>query len=104
MSTKHRADSFLKNASVGPDNIFLGVNNLPKVPASLQDERYSIGHAFEERPDLLAHKLYGNSRLWWVFALRNPDELKDPIRDFKSGLSIFVPSKESVTNYIAPRS
>ena len=90
MSTKHRSDSFLKNAEVGSDNIFLGVNNLPKVSASINDQEYKVGHA--------------NSRLWWVFALRNPDELKDPIRDFKSGLTIFVPSKESVSNYIAPRS
>lgn len=104
MSAKHRNDSFLKSAEVGSDNIFLGVNNLPKVSASVNDQEYKVGHAFEERPDLLAFKLYGNSRLWWVFALRNPDELKDPIRDFKSGLTIFVPSKESVSNYIAPRS
>jgi hypothetical protein len=31
-----------------------------------------------------------------VFALRNPDILKDPIRDFKAGIVIKLPSMESV--------
>ena len=31
-----------------------------------------------------------------VFSLRNPDELIDPIEDFTSGKSIYLPSKESV--------
>jgi hypothetical protein len=51
---------------------------------------------YDERPDLLAYELYGSTRLWWVFTLRNPDLLKDPIRDFKSGLTIFLPSADSV--------
>jgi hypothetical protein len=40
--------------------------------------------------------MYGNTRLWWVFALRNPDILKDPLEDFKSGVVIKLPSPEVV--------
>lgn len=99
MSNKHSKTSFLKNAPT-IDNLFLDVNKLPSVPANANDDDYVIGHGYDERPDLLAHALYGNSNLWWVFALRNPDTLKDPIRDFTSGKAIKVPSNETVKRII----
>ena len=49
----------------------------------------------ENKPDLLAYELYGNSKLWWVFALFNQDKLKDPIIDFKEGVTIKVPVRFS---------
>lgn len=88
-------NSFLKNAEKYND-IFLGVNNLPKILKSTQDELYTIGHGYDERPDLLAYQLYGTSSLWWVFSLRNPDILKDPIRDFKAGTKIMLPAEKAV--------
>ena len=96
-NNQYRKDSFLSRAEKIND-IFLGLNNLPKVQKTLKDEVYIIGHGYDERPDLLAHQLYGNTRLWWVFAMRNPDILKDPIRDFKPGTQIILPSEESVNN------
>lgn len=96
-NTQYKADSFLSRAEKIND-IFLGLNNLPTVRRTIKDEVYIIGHGYDERPDLLAHQLYGNSRLWWVFALRNPDVIKDPIRDFKAGTEIMLPSEESVQN------
>jgi len=92
-------DSFMYRAEKIND-IFLGVNNLPTIQKSLKDEVYVIGHGYDERPDLLAHQLYGNTRLWWVFALRNPDVIKDPIRDFKAGVEIIIPAEESVQRLI----
>jgi hypothetical protein len=44
----------------------------------------------------LAYKVYGSTALWWVFALRNPDTLKDPIRDFKAGTVIKLPSADII--------
>lgn len=95
--TNFRSDSFLRSNSL-IDGIFLDVNKLPRIKQSEQDEEYVIGHGYNERPDLLAHEIYGNSRLWWVFALRNPDILLDPIRDFTPGKTIILPSEESVKN------
>jgi len=101
MSEKHRRDSFLRETQpLTAGSQFLGLSTLPKIPQSIEDEEYTIGHGYDERPDLLAHAKYGNSRLWWVFSLRNPDLLKDPIRDFKSGLKIIVPAKKSLQNYL----
>lgn len=90
-----RKDSFIKNTQV-LDGVFLDINKLPSIKVTLSDEEYSIDPAYDQRPDLLAHALYNNSRLWWVFALRNPDVIKDPLRDFKSGTIIYLPSAGSI--------
>ena len=91
----YKKDSFLRNAGF-LDDTFLDINNLPSLPENVNDEKYVINAMYDERPDLLAHDIYGSARLWWIFALRNPNILKDPIRDFKTGLSIFLPSKDNV--------
>ena len=94
MAKYHGTNSFLRNA--GTFGNFLDVNNLPKMPQGLYDEDYKIQSDVEGRPDILAYKVYGTTNLWWVFALRNPDILRDPIRDFKAGTIIKLPSAESV--------
>ena len=97
MSTKFRKDSFIKNQQI-LDGVFLDINKLPSIRVTLSDEQYTIEPAYDERPDLLASALYSNSRLWWVFALRNPDIIKDPLRDFKAGTVIFLPSAGAITS------
>ena len=54
---------------------------------------YVLTSKHNNRPDVLAHELYGNAKLWWVFAQFNPDMLNDPIIDFVSGLKIKVPTR-----------
>lgn len=61
------------------------------VPASEFDKIIRIPPAYDQRPDLMSQAEYGTPRLWWVFAVRNPDLINDPIQDFVSGLEIFVP-------------
>lgn len=63
------------------------------VPASVNDITYTIGAKYNQRPDLLAYDLYGKSTLWWVFAERNPNTLKDPVGDFRAGVIISIPDK-----------
>ena len=62
------------------------------VPASEFDKIIRIPPEYDKRPDLLSQYEYGTPRLWWVFTLRNPDVLIDPIEDFKSGTEIYIPS------------
>jgi membrane-bound lytic murein transglycosylase MltF len=52
---------------------------------------FTINQTYQYRPDLLAHDLYGDSGLWWVFAQRNPNTLKNPLLDFKEGTLIYLP-------------
>ena len=52
--------------------------------------------SYKNRPDLLAADLYGDAALWWVFAARNPNVLKDPLFDFRPGVTIYIPTKETL--------
>ena len=55
------------------------------------DIEYEVTKNYENRPDLLAFDLYGDVNLWWVFAMRNPNVIKDSVYDLKSGIKIFLP-------------
>jgi alpha-L-fucosidase len=60
------------------------------------DVVYVIDTVYQYRPDMLAHDLYGDSALWWVFAVRNPNSLQDPVFGFYAGLPIYLPSKQTL--------
>jgi hypothetical protein len=60
------------------------------------DTLYEIEYTYQHRPDLLSYQFYNTSQLWWVFALRNPNSLQDPVWDFVAGLTIYVPAKASL--------
>jgi hypothetical protein len=62
------------------------------VPISEFDTIFVIPAAFDQRPDLLSQQEYGTPRLWWVFAVRNPDLIIDPINDFIAGMEIYIPT------------
>lgn len=61
------------------------------IPVDPTDVYWEINATYNLRPDLLAYDLYQDSNLWWVFAQRNPNKLKDPLFDFVSGVSIYLP-------------
>jgi len=63
-----------------------------QVSSSPYDTMITIPPAFNQRPDLLSQQQYGTPELWWVFTLRNPDLIIDPINDFVAGLQIYVPA------------
>lgn len=67
------------------------------IPAYSSDVLYSIPAVYQYRPDYLAYDLYGDARLWWVFAQRNPNELgSDPYFNFVTGLNIYIPKLETL--------
>jgi hypothetical protein len=78
---------------------FLDVLTYRPIVKQADDVTFTINGTYQYRPDLLAHDLYGDTALWWVFRARNPNTLDDPIFDFRSGVTIFVPKKTTlVTN------
>jgi hypothetical protein len=79
---------------------FLDIWNSKTIDADPSDAIYQIDSLYNLRPDLLAYDLYQDSNLWWVFVLRNPDVLKDPLLDFLTGTIIYVPQKSSVTRQL----
>ena len=63
-------------------NQFLEIMTNRSVPIDPLDQYWQITPTYNLRPDLLAYDLYEDSRLWWVFAQRNPNALTDPLFDF----------------------
>jgi hypothetical protein len=70
------------------------------IPPQTDDILYDIQPQYTYRPDLLAFDLYGSSKLWWVFAVRNIEVIKDPIFDFVAGNQIYLPKKSTLTTVI----
>jgi hypothetical protein len=85
---------YFLTTSFGP---FLDVLNFRSIPQSQSDTEYIIDNFYKFRPDLLAYDLYDDVGLWWVFAVRNPNVLIDPVFDFLPGNVIFIPKKETLT-------
>jgi hypothetical protein len=73
------------------NNEFLDVMVNRPIPLNGSDTYWEITATYNMRPDLLAYDLYADSRLWWVFAQRNSNRLKDPIFDFVTGTGIYIP-------------
>jgi hypothetical protein len=84
-STSPYATTQIKNGQ------FLDVLQIRPVPAQSDDVLYTVQPQFTHRPDLLAYSVYGTPKLWWVFAQRNIDTLKDPVFDLVAGIEIFLP-------------
>jgi hypothetical protein len=75
----------------------LGIWQPRAVPVSSDDKQITISAAYNYRPDLLAYDMYGDSRLWWVFAVRNPNVLvEEPINNFIAGVKIFIPDSTTL--------
>jgi len=77
---------------------FLDVATDRQIPKDPSDVLYTIDKPYDKRPDLLADDIYGDSRLWWVFAVRNPNTLQDPLFDFTAGTVIYIPKKEAIVS------
>jgi hypothetical protein len=73
---------------------FLDVMINRPIPPQSSDVYWTITKVYEYRPDMLAYDLYSDPKLWWVFAQRNPNRLKDPYFDFVTGLQIYVPKMD----------
>ena len=70
---------------------FLDVMQNRPIPKENDDLLFKINLTYQYRPDLLAHDMYDNSGLWWVFYQRNPNTLQAPPLDFKAGTRIYIP-------------
>ena len=75
---------------------FLDIWSGKTIAPATDDAVYQIDSPYDLRPDLLAHDMYKDSNLWWVFAVRNPNILIDPLMNFRTGVIIYVPTFASV--------
>tara|TARA_X000000950_G_C13396638_1_gene450455 strand:- start:220 stop:522 length:303 start_codon:yes stop_codon:yes gene_type:complete len=75
---------------------YLDVLSIRAIPAQPDDILYTIDEQYTHRPDLLAYDLYNDQKLWWVFAQRNMDIIKDPVYDIEAGVQIYLPKGPSL--------
>ena len=72
-------------------NGYLDVMKFRDIPYEKDDILFEVTSTYEHRPDLLAYDLYKDQNLWWVFALRNKNTIKDPVFDMSAGTKIYLP-------------
>lgn len=82
------------------NNLYLETLRIRPVPSEPDDFLYVIENQYKFRPDLLAYDLYYDSKLWWIFAQRNMNILKDPIFDFLPGTQIYLPKKSNLSKFL----
>jgi hypothetical protein len=80
---------------------YLGYNLPNGIDKASTDIHYTIPNKYDEQPWRLAAELYGNERLYYIFALLNPNELADPIYDFTAGKTISIPSVQRMQSYLS---
>ena len=84
-------------------DFYLDIANLPTADDLLQNKipvYVVVDPKYQHRLDLLSFKLYGNSALWWLIVLLNRNQLQDPIRDLKAGMTLRTLSPADIKGLI----
>lgn len=66
------------------------------VEVSVNDQLMEVEPRYHLRPDMMSYDLYGTPKYWWIFAILNKDKLVDPINDFVSGITVYVPTRDRI--------
>jgi len=93
---EYRTTSAYYDTPLTSNHLDLLVNR--PIPADSDDTIFTINETYSNRPDLLAYDLYNHADLWWVFAQRNPNTLVNPLIDFKTGTTIYLPKLSNLRN------
>jgi hypothetical protein len=93
MATYNKASPYYLTTAT---NGYLDVLTYRNIPGLTDDILFSVTSNYENRPDLLANDLYGDVNLWWVFAVRNPSVIKDPVYDLVAGVQIYLPQLTTI--------
>jgi hypothetical protein len=83
-------------SSTPQTNGYLDFLTFRDIPALTTDVQFTVTSQYKHRPDLLAYDLYQDVNLWWVFAVRNKNIIRDPVYDLIPGVKIYIPTKSSV--------
>lgn len=82
------------------NDLYLDILQIRPIPAESDDILYKVQPQYAYRPDLLAYDLYGSTKLWWVFAQRNMDIIKDPVYDLVPGIEIYLPKGPNLSRQL----
>lgn len=82
------------------NGFYLDLLKLRDIPPQSDDIFFTVTQQYLNRPDLLAYDLYGDVNLWWVFAVRNKDVIKDPVFDMIPGQRIYLPKLSTINSVL----
>jgi len=104
MVTNYKNTSMFKNVPQRSFYVeYLDSSNAIVISPDVNDITIIISHTHNLRPDLLSNEIYGTPDLWWIFTLRNPDSLLDPIYDFTTGKEIKIPTSERAFGFLGSK-
>lgn len=95
MSTYSKSSPYYATPEI---NGYLDILYLRDIPSAVGDVLYIVPQVYSLRPDLLAYDIYGDEKLWWVFAVRNKDVIQDSIYDMVAGQRIYLPTVATLTS------
>ena len=73
--------------------------DLENPKTNLNDIEWVINHEkYVNRPDAISYKFYGNSKYWWLIALRN--NIINPFYDFHLGKKLLIPDLDIIKHYL----
>lgn len=84
----------------GITGFYLDIANMPRM-TGVASKQVIVPPECDNRIDLFAYQQYGSSRYWWMIALANADAVKDPIWDFRAGMTVLVPDKAKLSDEFA---
>lgn len=93
-------DKFSPYYTTNQSQGYLDVITFRDIPAQTDDILFEVTKAYEHRPDLLAYDLYSTTALWWVFAVRNKNIIKDPVYDLEAGVKIYLPKLSTINTVL----
>lgn len=79
---------------------YLELLNLRDLPNQIDDILFTVTQQYAGRPDLLAYDLYNDVNLWWVFAVRNKNVIRDPVYDMVAGQKIYLPKITTINSVL----
>lgn len=98
MARYNKLSPFANTATV--NNEYLDILVPRTIPITEFDQTYVIEPQYHQRPDIASNVIYKTPKLWWVFAQRNFDILKDPVFDFKAGTEIYITEPKTLFEYL----
>lgn len=87
-------------ASTPQTSFAIGIYRHRPIPSHIDDREITISSKYVNRPDLLSYDLYGSPEYWWIFAVRNPNIIRDSIWDLVLDTKVMVPSDEYLRRVI----
>ena len=84
-------------------DFYLDIASFPTAETLLRNKKpvyVVVEPKHQYRPDLLSFSLYNNSSLWWLIVLLNRNQLQDPIRDLKAGMTLRTLSASDIKGLV----